>query len=93
MKNYKIRKMTRSNKKLRQFFGSYHDEESLVHIVEPIEHKDYINNKSGHRYIYYGQVTDTTNGQSNKDMILYSDGNKLYVREANEFFNKFTEEE
>ncbi len=91
MKNYKIRKMNRSNKKLRQFFESYHDEDTLIHIIEPIEHKDYFNNKNGHRYIYYGQITDATNGQSDKYMVLYSDGDKLYAREANEFFNKFTE--
>lgn len=93
MKNYKIRKMSRSNKKLRQFFNSYHDEETLVHIIEPIEHKDCISNKNNQKYIFYGEVTDATNGQSNKNMILYSDGDKLYVREANEFFNKFREGE
>ena len=46
----------------------------------------YRNKKNGKIYIVLGEVFDCTN---EKVCILYNDGQKLFVREKNEFFEKF----
>lgn len=49
----------------------------------------YINKKNGKIYIVIGKVIDCTNERDGTICILYNDGKKLFVREKNEFFEKF----
>lgn len=49
----------------------------------------YKNKKNGKIYIVLGTVIDYTNEREGTICILYNDGKKLFVREKNEFFEKF----
>lgn len=49
----------------------------------------YRNKKNGKTYIVLGEVVDCTNERDGTICILYNDGLKLFVREKNEFFEKF----
>ena len=47
-------------------------------------------NKTGKIYKTLGTVINCTNEQDGQIMYLYTDGNLTFVREANEFLNKFS---
>ena len=49
----------------------------------------YRNKKNGKIYIVFGEVIDCTNERDGTICILYNDGQKLFVREKKEFFEKF----
>jgi hypothetical protein len=49
----------------------------------------YRNKKNGKVYIVLGEVIDCTNERDGTVCILYTDEKKLFVREKNEFFEKF----
>ena len=51
----------------------------------------YSHNKTGNVYRACSiKPTNCTNKEANTEMILYTDGDKLFVRERNEFMEKFT---
>ena len=51
----------------------------------------YIHNKTGNRYmVIYSQVTECTNGREDIDYVVYTNGDKIFCREAKEFYQKFT---
>lgn len=54
-----------------------------------MKHNKYRNKKNGKIYIVIGKVIDCTNERDGTICILYNDGQKLFVREENEFFEKF----
>lgn len=49
----------------------------------------YVHQKTENEYIVLGSSTDCTNGQNDKLMVIYYKDNKLFVREAKEFYEKF----
>lgn len=55
----------------------------------------YVNKKNGKKYLVLGNVINCTNVQDGQKMILYKsteigdDEVKYFVREEEEFFNKF----
>jgi hypothetical protein len=51
--------------------------------------KKYRNKKNGKIYIVLGEVIDCTNERDGTICVLYNDGQKLFVKEKNEFFEKF----
>ena len=53
-----------------------------------MNHK-YRNKKNGKIYIVLGEVIDCTNERDGTVCILYTDEKKVFVREKNEFFEKF----
>lgn len=55
-------------------------------------YKFYRNNKNGEEYTLVNIVTDVTNGSTRKDYAYYFDSSgECYIRELNEFHNKFTQ--
>ena len=58
----------------------------------------YINNKTKHRYVVIdSSIINATNAQDGQVMVLYKtcdeEITQYFVREYNEFFEKFTREE
>lgn len=49
----------------------------------------YRNKKNGKIYIVLGEVIDCTNERDGTICVLYDDRQRLFVREKNEFFEKF----
>lgn len=49
----------------------------------------YKNKKNGKLYTYLNTCINATNSLDGQQMVLYTKDNLLFVREKNEFFNKF----
>ena len=50
------------------------------------------NNKTGNIYtVLYSQAIECTNGREDIDYTVYTNGDKIFVRQTNEFYKKFTE--
>lgn len=48
-------------------------------------------NKTGNKYqVLYAQVIECTNGREDIVYIVYTNGDKIFCREAVEFYQKFT---
>lgn len=46
--------------------------------------------KTGNIYtVIFDEVTECTNGREDIDYIVYTNGDKIFVRQANEFYTKF----
>ena len=84
----KLRIMAKNGNALRIFNKSWHDKQCRV-VISEIEEADYINNKSNKPYFLLGEVINATNENNGQKMFLYSDGEHFYVREQEEFKNKF----
>ena len=51
------------------------------------------NNKTQKVYtVLYPQAIECTNGREDIDYTVYTDGDKVFVRETSEFYQKFTRE-
>ncbi len=49
------------------------------------------NKKNGNAYsILSREVIDSTNTSESREMVLFTDGNRLFVREVKEFNEKFS---
>ena len=49
-------------------------------------------NKTGNIYtVLYSQAIECTNGREDIDYTVYTNGDKIFVRQTNEFYQKFTE--
>ena len=79
--------------KLRKFNKSIHDEDQKILIAELPKSslKEFVNIKTKNKYRILGRVINSTNSNDGQTMLLYSDiqGDNLYVREENEFWDKF----
>lgn len=51
----------------------------------------YTNKKTGKQYRVLSTVINCTNSQDGQEMVLYVKDGKMFVREINEFFEKFEE--
>ena len=50
-----------------------------------------VHNKTGNVYLVLENLTDCTNSEGDKDMVLYMNlQGRRFVRELNEFYEKFT---
>lgn len=46
--------------------------------------------KTGNKYqIVHAQVIECTNGREDIDYVVYTNGDKIFCREAKEFYQKF----
>ena len=46
--------------------------------------------KTGNIYtVIFDEVIECTNGREDIDYIVYTNGDKIFVRQANEFYTKF----
>ena len=49
-------------------------------------------NKTGNIYtVLHPQAIECTNGREDIDYTVYTNGDKVFVRQTNEFYQKFTE--
>lgn len=47
--------------------------------------------KTGNIYkVIHAQVIECTNGREDIEYVVYTNGDKIFCREAREFYNKFT---
>lgn len=61
------------------------------HVVHKVSTCLYRHNKTGkYYYTIGGKVLNCTNAQDGEEMILYSDGIRVYCRELKEFNSKFS---
>ena len=86
----KIQQMIHNGTKLKNYKGQqaqYHDKNVLVVILEKFF--QVINIKHNKEYtVLSAEVINCTNSANNSTMVLYTDGNKLFVREIDEFNTK-----
>ena len=57
--------------------------------MNKMKNHKYRNKKNGKTYTVLGEVVDCTNERDGTLCILYTYGDKLFVREKKEFFEKF----
>lgn len=77
----------KTNKRLRE-------NPKYVKVLVFEDFKEYENIKNNKEYILLSsEVTNCTNSQDGKIMGLYTDGEKLFVREMEEFETKFIKKE
>ena len=77
------------NKKLRIFNKKYHYEEDKIYVVQCEDWQECWNKKKNTKYTYLGKVINCTNKQDGQEMCFYSDGVNFFVREKEEFNDKF----
>lgn len=76
---------------LRQYSKKYHSEYQKRNVIYS-EAMSVIHTKTGKEYMFFGEVTNCTNGDNDgQTMGLYSDRKKVFVREISEFKEKFKE--
>lgn len=49
----------------------------------------FVHKKTGKVYTVVGSAIDCTNSRADTELVLYTDGEKWFVREPQEFFQKF----
>lgn len=52
--------------------------------------KVFINNKTGNKYTILYVATNATNKHDGEKYVVYKSLTQVFVREANEFYNKFS---
>lgn len=52
----------------------------------------FIHKKTGNKYVVIGECLNCTNAQDGQEMVVYSRGGKVFVREKSEFLKKFVPE-
>lgn len=86
----KLRVMAKQGITLRTFNKLHHEESWKVRvIISDVQEAEYINIKNGNKYTLIGEVINATNANNGDVMFLYSDGKNFYVRNKDEFNEKF----